>query len=81
MQPLRMISEGKAMFQQVHVSFLKPSELLSGRKPPQSDQESKPYVTVYVLLWLCVHDGGFIYIKIQPSSIKNIGSPPKISFL
>lgn len=81
MEPLRLISEETDMSWQLHVSYLKPLEFLSERKSLQSDQESNPYVIVYVLLRVCVHDGGFIYIKIQPSSIKNIGRALKISFL
>lgn len=81
MEPLRPVSEETTTSRQLHVSYLQPSELLSERKPLQSDQESNPYVIVYVLLRVCVHNGGFIYVKIQRSLIKNIGSAPKISFL
>lgn len=81
MESLRPIAEGTATSQQLHVSYLQPFELLSERKPLQSDQESNPYVIVYVLLRVCVYNGGFIYVKIQWSLIKNIESAPKISFL
>lgn len=81
MESLRPISEETTTSRQLHVSYLQPSELLSERKPLQSDQESNPYVIVYVLLRVCVHNSGFIYVKIQQSLIKNIGRAPKISFL